>query len=86
MFAIYLYHEEAKRKENLIRSIRKQQFRVMAFYQAELAQFCIIPNTFVRLPWFSLCVHQCLTGHSPIAEMFYICTFQYSSHWTQVAI
>lgn len=84
MFAIYLYHKEEKQKENLVRGIREQQCRVVAFYQAELAQFDIIPNTLVRLHG-SLCVHQCPAGHSAMAEMFYICTVQYNSHWTQVA-
>lgn len=55
MFAIYLYHKEEKQKENLVRGIREQQCRVVAFYQAELAQFDIIPNILVRLPWLSVC-------------------------------
>lgn len=66
MFAIYLYHKEARKKENLVRDIREQQCRVMAFHQAALAQACIIPSTLIRLPWFSLCVQQCPTGHSAI--------------------
>lgn len=86
MFAVYLYHEEERRKENPVRDIGGQQYRTMVFHQAAVAQACIILNTLISGFCGFLCVQQCPTGHSEVTEMFYICTVQYNGHWILVAI
>ena len=80
MFAIYLYHKEEKRKEELFSD--RRELRRRAVWSDSVRQhwlssaFSLIPSS--MHPQFSLHVRRCLIGCSAIMKMFYICNVHYT--------